>query len=93
MDVGEEYAHAVGEKRPNGWGLHDLHGNVREWCDRYGMYPAGVTDPEGDSHGLKRLYRGGDWNDFARNFRSAHRGSVVPGHSRTLWASACAEGP
>jgi formylglycine-generating enzyme required for sulfatase activity len=73
--------HAVGMKRPNAWGLYDMHGNVWEWCqDRFGGYPSGsVTDPKGASSGAGRVVRGGSWYDDARRCRSAYRGRDEPG--------------
>lgn len=56
--------HAVGLKKPNRWGLYDMHGNVWEWVsDRFGLFPEGqFTDPKGPDAGASRVMRGGSWN-------------------------------
>ncbi|MDR2442219.1 MAG: SUMF1/EgtB/PvdO family nonheme iron enzyme, partial [Deltaproteobacteria bacterium] len=65
----------VGSFSPNKFGLYDMHGNVSEWVwDYYGPYALGdQTDPLGPNSGSLRVYRGGGWNDFAKNMRSAYR--------------------
>ena len=65
----------VGSFEPNAWGLYDCHGNVNEWCwDYYGEYDTTKSnDPTGAESGTRHVYRGGGWNDFAKNMRSAYR--------------------
>ncbi len=75
----------VGSYPPNAWGLHDMHGNVAEWClDWYGPYQAGErTDPTGRMSGYARVLRG--WSCLTPSFqgatklcRSANRSGQLP---------------
>jgi formylglycine-generating enzyme required for sulfatase activity len=72
----------VGAKKPNPWGLHDMHGNVWEWCqdwfsaDYYKRSPA--ADPTGPEKGAFRVYRGGCWLYGAECCRSAYRNGSTP---------------
>lgn len=68
----------VGSFEPNAYGLYDMHGNVGEWVyDVYGPYDtAAQSDPTGQENGQRRVYRGGGWNDFAKNLRSAYRAAL-----------------
>jgi len=77
----EGHDHEVGRKKANAWGLHDMLGNVWEWCeDLYEDTPAGGVDPTGATSGSLRVYRGGSWHKPAHDCRSAFRFRLWRGH-------------
>ena len=77
--VGEKYAHAVGQKKPNPWGLYDMHGNVYEWVqDGFEWYTSDRrVDPIGHASPL-RMMRSSSYDDVAQLLTSADRGKSWP---------------
>lgn len=78
--VGQNYAHTVGLKIKNIWGLSDTIGNAWEWCqDFYGSYSSGAaTDPTGPATGSERVVRGGSCVSPVDHCRAAYRLSRAP---------------
>jgi formylglycine-generating enzyme required for sulfatase activity len=79
--------HAVGQKKPNSFGLYDMHGNVYEWCqDWYAKSYQNVsgTDPKGPSSGECRVCRGSSWIISASCCRSARRFNCLPRDTLTF---------
>ena len=72
--------HPVGQKKPNGLGLHDMSGNVSEWCgDWNGNYSSGnQTNPRGPTSGSYRVLRGGSWKYNPQFCRVANRINFTP---------------
>ncbi len=80
----------VARKKPNAWGLFDLHGNVAELCND--IYDAGyyakspAANPRGPDHGERYVLRGGAWNSTAERCRSAARRYESPGFQDACFA-------
>jgi sulfatase modifying factor 1 len=85
-DIDEKYAHQVRLKKPNAFGLYDMHGNVSEWCnDYYGddyYKQSPVKDPVGLGSGVLYVFRGGNWVNDSRYTRSAPRVRFVADYRR-----------
>ena len=67
-DYNSRQTHPVGQKKPNAFGLYDMHGNVSEWCED--LYAAGKPS---------RVFRGGSWFNLAWRCRAGHRRDSAPG--------------
>ena len=90
MSLAEQYAwtmensdgrtHPVGQKRPNPWGLYDIHGNVWEWSSDWFVRfpPIDVRDPVGPPTGKFKVFRGGGWNNAIEMARCANRFMMAP---------------
>ncbi|MFO8007862.1 MAG: bifunctional serine/threonine-protein kinase/formylglycine-generating enzyme family protein [Candidatus Brocadiia bacterium] len=74
--------HPAAQKQPNAWGLHDVYGNMLEWCrdwydSRY-YYASPVDDPKGPDSGTYRVLRGGSWADKPQEVHAAFRKAHLP---------------
>jgi len=79
----EDSCHVVGTRKPNAWGIHDMHGNAPEWCSDYYLPDYYRTsklmfDPDGPTLGPRYVVRGGSWRLYARRCRAASRAADDP---------------
>lgn len=90
-----DMAQPVAQKRPNAWGLYDVHGNVWEWVwDWYDedLESYAQIDPAGPETGSGRTLRSGSFEGVASRVRSAMRNNVFPGFQRMYYGLRCARG-
>jgi acetoin utilization deacetylase AcuC-like enzyme/formylglycine-generating enzyme required for sulfatase activity len=84
-DNSDKKTHPVGQKKANAWGLHDMHGNVAEWCNDVfakDYYQTAVSvNPRGPAEGEMYVLRGGSWKGSAEVMTSFHRVAENPGFS------------
>ena len=85
----------VGTTPANAFGLHDMHGNVEEWClDWYAPYSAAdALDPVTTGGGLYRVTRGGSHNTPENYLRSANRSAMIPADRHSMTGFRIVEAP
>lgn len=87
--------HPVGLKKPNGYGLYDMSGNVQEWVsdwfgERY-YKTSPKENPRGPEHGVSRVLRGGNWDSHTPSVRTTYRYGNVPDSKHGINGFRCAK--
>ena len=89
IKAGNDFIHEVGQQSCNRFGLHDMHGNVGEWCsDRYAenyYENSPLREPQGPDSGSQRVIRGGCFGLDADQVRSASRNKGDPDGAHVLF--------
>jgi formylglycine-generating enzyme required for sulfatase activity len=84
-DNSAKKTHPVAQKKPNAWGLYDMHGNVAEWCndvyDKNYYQASPDKNPRGPADGKENVLRGGSWKSTVIALRSSYRLGETPGFS------------